>query len=707
MIKRKHVQTIVSLMKKVFVYFVVYEIVLSAVPVRAADIAVDATAPAANKPTIDVAQNGVPVVNLAAPTAGGVSHNKFENYNVGPNGVILNNSKDIGVTVLGGALYGNPNYQGGATPARIVVNEVTGTKGTSLRGYTEMFGKSAELVLVNPNGIMCNGAGFINIPRVTLGTGTPVMENGFFKGINVQGGTVSVEGMGLDVRNVDYCSIISRVAAINGGIWGKDVNVTTGTGYYDYENKTFDQKDGAGAKPEIGIDASALGSLYAGRITLVSNEKGVGVRSNGDMIADAGDIRITADGNIELKNVQSAQNLAILSNVGVITQNGSSTAAGTSTYDAKNITNRGLIKAGKTLSITGKTVNDGGTIDSSEDIKLDTNGSLSNRGGIIRAGNDLSVTGEVDNGNGTIESSGNITLATGGALSNADGKIVALKDLSIQGKINNTNGTIGSSGNMDIVTDGPLVNSGGKIMLSGESGTLSIKENGGLTLDGDIRSEGKIDLTATGDMTFTSPLSAGKDIMVHAQNVVNNTSLSAGGDIRINANGNVYENGSAITARNALTITSPGTIFNNGTLGGKEYHLTAADIENGTAGKIAGGDGNSNITAGVITNSGTIGSSSNLNVNTGTITNTNTLANIAAGNNLSLDATTIINAGGLIYSGKDMIVTAHLIDNEQGWLYSCGNMTLNEKGAASVIHNYAGNIEAEGNVTVNLGSSGT
>ena len=41
---------------------------------------------------IDRAANNVPIVNIAAPNAGRLSHNKFENYNVNPSGLILNNA---------------------------------------------------------------------------------------------------------------------------------------------------------------------------------------------------------------------------------------------------------------------------------------------------------------------------------------------------------------------------------------------------------------------------------------------------------------------------------------------------------------------------------------------------------------------------------------------------------------------------------------
>ena len=211
---------------------------------------------------------------------------------------------------LGGYIMGNPNLKGQA--AQVILNEVTGSNRSKLAGYTEVAGQSARVIVANPHGITCNGCGFINTPRATLTTGKPVIEGQKLDRFQVDGGDISIEGAGLNASNIDQFDLITRSTKLNADLYAKKLNVITGRNDVKADDLSVTARDAdASAKPELAIDSSALGGMYAGAIRLVGTEKGVGVNMSGEMAASTGDIQIDANGKVTVAGMGANQAIAI------------------------------------------------------------------------------------------------------------------------------------------------------------------------------------------------------------------------------------------------------------------------------------------------------------------------------------------------------------------------------------------------------------
>ena len=99
----------------------IYVAVLGALPIFAgAEIIPDTQS--GNQPRMTNAANGTPAIDIVNPNARGISHNKFERFNVDNRGVIFNNSTKDGVSQIGGTMMKNANLTNGQ--ARAIIGEV-------------------------------------------------------------------------------------------------------------------------------------------------------------------------------------------------------------------------------------------------------------------------------------------------------------------------------------------------------------------------------------------------------------------------------------------------------------------------------------------------------------------------------------------------------------------------------------------------------
>ena len=303
--------------------------------VHAEDMAIraDKSAPGNQQPTVLQTGNGLPQVNIQTPSAGGVSRNQYSQFDVAEKGAVLNNARKAAQTQMAGWVQGNPNLARGE--AKVILNEVNSANPSRLKGYVEVAGKKADVVIANPSGIQCDGCGVINAGRTTLTTGKAEVENGELKGYRVKGGKVTVGQKGMDNSQSDYTDIIAEKAEIKGGVWSKKgIKVTTGKNNVDRTNdsvvyvgdkntdNTDRTSDTQGENQSYSVDVSQLGGMYAEKIHLVDNGQGLGVRNAGHIGASAGNVKIDSQGRIVNEGVISATHQADLNAEKVIENKG-------------------------------------------------------------------------------------------------------------------------------------------------------------------------------------------------------------------------------------------------------------------------------------------------------------------------------------------------------------------------------------------------
>ncbi|WP_158242638.1 MULTISPECIES: hemagglutinin repeat-containing protein [unclassified Pseudomonas] len=484
------------------------------------------------------AGNGVPIIQIATPNGSGLSHNQFHDYNVGTQGVILNNvAAQAGASQLGGIIVGNPNLTN-RVAAQTILNEVVGGSPSQLRGYTEVAGQSARVIVANPYGISCNGCGFINTPRVTLTTGKPVLDNGRLDRFQVDQGSIAIEGAGLNATNVDRFEIITRSAKINAEIQANHLTLVAGRNDVNADNlnATARADDGSG-KPGLAIDSSALGGMYAGAIKLVGTEAGVGVKLDGKLIASGGDIQLDANGHLSLVDT-SATNGAV-------------------NIKAASLDARGPVYAGTAVNVqTQGNLTNQQTLAARDSITLSAGGQLTNSG-VIEAG---------VNADGSRNANGDVSLSAQN-LNNTGKSLVASRTLTINTAqtLNNQGGTL--SGQSTHITAATLDNQNNGRVLS--NSTLNLNANQVLNSKGVINSTGNL----TGNVGRLSNSSG--ELSSLADVVLNVTSLD-------NVAG-------LVTAGRLLDITASGGINNvSGTLGAKQALIVRAqNLDNSQQGKLS------------------------------------------------------------------------------------------------------------------------
>ena len=402
-----------TLKPMVFMSYLALGLVSVITPSYAGTIIVDKNAENHQRPIIAQTDKGATQVNIAAPNKNGVSHNKYNQFDVDKNGVILNNTKLDSRSRLGGNIKGNALLQDTGS-AKIILNEVNSKDPSKLNGYIEVAGKKAQVIIANPAGITCDGCGFINADRATLTTGKALFENDQLVGYRVEGGNITITGDGLDSSAQDYTDIIARSVNVNAELWASDLKVITGLNEVTVDGIVTQSVQSEEA-PEFAIDVSALGGMYAGKIELIGTESGVGVHNAGQLGASAGGLTITADGKIvNSGKIKVEKDIVINSN--------------------KEIENTNFIDTQQNIHMRSTSIKNAGSLTAKNDIALEAETITNSKGNII-SNNELTLNArEIINQQSTILA--NDVRIKSVNISNEDTRIGADKNLILNAEQN-------------------------------------------------------------------------------------------------------------------------------------------------------------------------------------------------------------------------------------------------------------------------------
>jgi hemolysin len=185
---------------------------------------------------------------------------------------VLNNATAAGQSQLAGALAANPQFQGQA--ASTILNEVVSRNASLIEGPQEIFGRPADYILANPNGITLNGGSFINTTRAGFVVGTPAI-----RGATAQVPRYAHGQWHLQVLEHGQSNAGGALELIAPRVDSKGLLMASETLDITVGRNRIDSRSGEVVEhlpsPSSSIDASLFGAMRAGRIRVSTAEGAV------------------------------------------------------------------------------------------------------------------------------------------------------------------------------------------------------------------------------------------------------------------------------------------------------------------------------------------------------------------------------------------------------------------------------------------------
>ena len=500
----------------------------------------------------------------------------------------------------------------------------------------------------------------------------------------------------------------SKTLTHNGTTQGKDVSIAaqtlnqTGqlTGnqsvVINSDSVVLDGDTNAGQRLVANTDTLAIrGKVQSGDTVTLSSDTSLNTMA-GSALLSGGDMQLEGP-SVELAGTtQSAGSLIIDAQSSVL--GGAVSAQQSVSISGKTLTQSGTLATGDSLTLTQtESITLDGTVEAATDITATTQDFSSSL--TLVSGGDITVSANDTTIEGVTSSGGDLTIAS--ATLNQSGETLTQGDITLITDNSVLTGSVESKQALAITANNGLTTTSGTKLTSGDAITINA---GTFTHQGHLTSQGNTQLT-TQSLTNQGELTSNQNLSLATDTLNHQGKLSANGDMALAVNGALVMSQN-LSSGGDLSVTAH-SLNNRAEINSAKHTKVTltGGLTNQSSGVISGDT--TQITANSISNSGTLQAMTALTLATASLSNPGAL--IALGDLIATVSGTLTNKG-LIYAGNNGALYANTLNNYSDILTQ-NNLTIarnasNQKSnsllnSSATIESLAGDISIYADTVTN------